>query len=130
MWIKLWVKEIIHGSTLKELDVEERAVWFELLCLAGDSITPGKICISEEMGYTTDQLCHLLKINSKLLQRGLQVLEKVGKIKRNGANIIEVCNFVEYQGSEEDIEKRREYMANYMKSYRKKHKSDPPVDTE
>jgi len=118
MWIKLWVKEIIHGSTLKELDVEERAVWFELLCLAGDSITPGKICISEEMGYTTDQLCHLLKINSKLLQRSLQTLENVKKISQNGNGIIEIVNFDKYQGSEEDLLKRRDYMSNYMRAYR------------
>jgi transcription initiation factor IIE alpha subunit len=129
-WIKLWTQEVLHGTTLKELEPDERAVWFELLCAAGDSVIPGIVCVAEDCGFTDEQLCKLLKVNSKLLQRGLQVLERVGKIKRNGANIIEICNFVTYQGSDEDLEKRREYMANYMKSYRKKHKSDPPADTE
>ena len=113
MWIKLWVKEIIHGSTLKELDVEERAVWFELLCLARDSIIPGKICICEEIGFTTDQLCTLLKVSSELLQRSLRTLENVKKIRQNGNGIIEIVNFDKYQGSDEDLIKRREYMRTY-----------------
>jgi hypothetical protein len=118
LWIKLWAQEVLHGTTLKELEPDERAVWFELLCAAGDSVVPGRVCISEDIGFTEDQLCKLLKVNSKLLQRSLQVLEKVKKIKTNGNNIIEIINFVKYQGSDEDLEKRREYMRIYMKDYR------------
>ena len=128
-WIKLWTQEVIHGTTLRELAPDERAVWFELLCVAGDSVIPGKVCISEEIGFTDDQLCKLLKVNSKLLQRSLQVLEQVGKIKTNGSGIIEVCNFIKYQGKDEDIEKRKEYQASYMRAYRKKHENDPQIDT-
>jgi hypothetical protein len=99
-------------------------VWFELLCAAGDSVVPGRVCISEEIGFTEDQLCKLLNVNSKLLQRSLQVLEKVKKIKTNGNNIIEIVNFVKYQGTEEDIEKRKEYMRIYMQNYREGKKKE------
>jgi hypothetical protein len=124
LWIKLWAQEVLHGTTLKELEPDERAVWFELLCAAGDSVVPGRVCISEEIGYTETQLCSLLKVNSKLLQRSLQVLEKVSKIKTNGNNIIEIINFAKYQGTDEDIEKRKEYMRIYMQNYRGGKKSE------
>lgn len=124
LWIKLWVQEVLHRTTLKELEPDERAVWFELLCAAGDSVVPGRVCISEEIGFTEDQLCKLLNVNSKLLQRSLQVLEKVKKIKTNGNNIIEIVNFVKYQGTEEDLEKRKEYMRIYMQNYRADKKNE------
>lgn len=118
LWIKLWAQEVLHGTTLKELEPDERAVWFELLCAAGDSVIPGKVCISDDIGFTDAQLCSLLKVNSKLLQRSLKVLEDVKKIKTNGNNIIEIVNFAKYQGTDEDLEKRKEYMRVYMRGYR------------
>ena len=121
-WIKLWTQEVIHGTTLKELDPEERAVWFELLCVAGDSVVPGSICISKECAYTEEQLCKLLNVNSKLLQKAFTTLKKVDKIRANGSGIIEIVNFEKYQGSESEINERRVYMKEYMRDYRKHQK--------
>lgn len=127
-WIKLWTQEVIYGTTLKELEPDERAVWFELLCLAGDSIIPGRVCINENCPYTDEQLCKMLNVNSKLLHKALTTLKTAEKIKTNGDGIIEICNFVKYQGSEEDIEKHRNYMAKYMKNYRDKKKIETTLD--
>jgi hypothetical protein len=121
LWIKLWVKEVIHGTTLKELEPDERAVWFELLCVAGDSVISGKVCISEELGYTDDQLCTLLKVDGNLLNRAIKSLENVEKIKRNGNNIIEICNFDKYQGSDEELIRLRKANAKHQETYRIKH---------
>jgi hypothetical protein len=120
-WIKLWTQEVIHGTTLKELEPDERAVWFELLCIAGDSVVPGKICISIDCPYTEEQLCKLLNVNNNLLKRSLSKLSStnVKKIKTNGNGIIEICNFEKYQGSEAELNERREYMKKYMRDYRK-----------
>lgn len=123
-WIKLWTQEVIHGTTLKELEPDERAVWFELLCVAGDSIIPGKICISIDCPYTEEQLCKLLNVNSKLLQKAFTTLKKVDKIRANGTGIIEVVNFEKYQGSESEINDRRVYMKEYMRERRKHLKTD------
>jgi hypothetical protein len=118
-WIKLWTQETIHGTTLRELEPDERAVWFELLCVAGDSIAPGKICVSLDCPYTEEQLCKLLNVNSKLLQKAFTTLKKVDKIRANGSGIIEIVNFEKYQGTDTEIAERRVYMREYMREYRK-----------
>jgi hypothetical protein len=120
LWIKLWTREIIHGTTLKELEPDERAVWFELLCVAGDSVISGKVCISEEMGYTDEQLCTLLRVEISLLKRAVNKLEIVEKIKRNGNNIIEIVKFDKYQGSDEELDEKRRRDAAYQKKRREK----------
>lgn len=123
-WVKFWTQEILYGTTLKELEPDERAVWFEIICAAGDSAIPGKVCVNERCGFTTEQLCELLGVSNELLQRALSTLETVGKIKNNGSNIIEVCNFIKYQGSDEAIVKHREYMKGYMRKSRKEKKGE------
>ena len=122
LWIKLWVREIIHGTTLKELEPDERAVWFELLCVAGDSVISGKVCISEELGYTDEQLCTLLRVDISLLKRAVNKLEIVEKIKRNGNNIIEIAKFNKYQGSDEELDEKRKRDAEYKRKSRDKAK--------
>jgi hypothetical protein len=122
LWIKLWTREVIHGTTLKELEPDERAVWFELLCVAGDSVISGKVCISEELGYTDEQLCILLKVEKDLLKRAVNKLEFVEKIKRNGNNIIEICKFNKYQGSDEELDEKRKRDAEYKRKSREKRK--------
>ena len=124
-WIKLWTQETLHGTTCKELEPDERTVWFESLCAAGDSVVPGKICISETMGYTDQQLADLFKVSPELLQRALGKLESdtVNKIKRNHNGIIEIINWERYQSDE-----RRMYMAKYMRDYRRQKKQRGKVD--
>lgn len=123
-WIMIWVQETLHGTTLQELEPDERAVWFESLCAAGDSVIPGKICISEDIGYTNDQLARLLNVPLELLERSVKKLQKVGKIKLNHDNIIEIVNFNKYNPSEDALNKRRDYMAKYMRDYRGEKKKD------
>jgi len=116
-WIKLWTQETLHGTTCKELEPDERTVWFEALCAAGDSIKPGFICLTEDMGFSDKQLANLFKVPVELLQRALLKLESesINKIKRNHDGIIEICNWERYQSDE-----RREYMTQYMRDYRKR----------
>lgn len=114
-WIKLWTQETLHGTTLKELEPDERAVWFEALCAAGDSVKPGFICVDEDTGLTDKQLASLFKVPMELLKRALTKLqsEAVHKIKLNHDGIIEICNWERYQSDE-----RREYLREYMRKYR------------
>lgn len=113
-WIKLWTQETLHGTTLSELLPEERAVWFEFLCLAGDSPIPGSICISKDIPYTDTQLSTLLAVTPELLNRAISKMERYGKIHRNGTGIIFITNFLKYQGQFD----KTSYMLDYMRTRR------------
>jgi hypothetical protein len=117
-WIKFWTQETLHGTTFKELVPDERAVWFELMLVAGDSVVPGAICIAEDIPYSKEQLAAILKVDMELLNRALSKMLKHGKISMNGSGIIIVNNFSKYQPSFD----RDEYQAEYMREYRRKKK--------
>jgi len=112
-WIKLWTQETLYGTILKELEPDERAVWFEALCAAGDSIILGKICISERIPYSNEQLAGLFNVPLELLQRAFSKLETLQQIKCDGSGIIEILNWEHYLNNE-----RHQYMAEYMRNYR------------
>jgi len=114
-WIKLWTQETLFGSICKELAPDERSVWFQLLCAAGDSIAPRKIGINENIPYTDEQLVGIFDISLELLHRTLTKLESeaMKRIKRNGNGIIEILDWEHYQDNE-----RHQYMAEYMRNYR------------
>jgi hypothetical protein len=117
-WIKFWTQETLHGTTFNELEPDERAVWFELMLVAGDSPIPGTICIAKDVAYSYDQLSCLLKVDLALLERALVKMETSGKISRNGTGVIIVTNFTKYQPKFD----RDEYQAKYMREYRRKNK--------
>ena len=123
-WIKLWTQETLHGTTLKELEPDERAVWFEALCAAGDSIKPGFICVDEDTGFTDKQLASMFKVPIELLKRALTKLqsEAVHKIKLNHDGIIEICNWERYQSDE-----RREYLRKYQAERRRKEREKKEI---
>jgi len=121
-WIKLWTQETLFGTTSRELEPDERAVWFQFLALAGDSPEPGKIEIAPNVAYTSEQLCELLKITPELLDRAKKKMIQFDKISIN-SDIIAIKNWERYQGETERIEYMREYMRQYRKKKRKQFNS-------
>ena len=97
-WIKLYVDQCLRGSMFDELeDPAERFVFFGILLLAGDSAIEGKVCLTEGLGYTDEQIAALLKIDSELLRRTKAKMVAADKIRVAGNNIIEVVNWAKYQ---------------------------------
>jgi len=121
-WIKLWTQETLYGTTFRELEPDQRAVWYGLLCLAGDSPEPGIVCIAPNLPHTDEQIATILNISTDLLLATIPVLEEHKKIQRNGNGCIEIANWRKYQPNEKQLEHRREYMADYMREYRQRQK--------
>lgn len=113
-WIKLWTQETLYGTTSRELEPAERAVWFGLLALAGDSPEPGKVEIAPGVAYTRQQLCQVLNIPESLLESALKKMLEHTKVEIN-SEVIVILNWEQYQG-----EYRAEYMKEYMQEYRKR----------
>lgn len=104
-WIKLWVDEYLMGTTRFELTPEERAVWVDLLALAGKSREEGKIYAgkydSGYRGYPLDYLAGILVVPPKVLQLTLEKCQKYEKIRvlhdEHNNLIIEILNWEKYQ---------------------------------
>jgi hypothetical protein len=65
-YIRLYPERWIHGSTREELTNAERAVWIDLLALAGLNDPPGQIIF-----FTRKRLANTLNISEKLLNSTL-----------------------------------------------------------
>ena len=102
-WIKLYTN-VVFGSTSKELLPAERWVWIGLLALAGDSFIDGFVCISETIGYTSEQLADILSVDIEILTAALSKMTSTGKISIDAKNKRSILNWKKYQ-SEYDRQK-------------------------
>jgi len=107
-WIKLWTQETLYGTTSAELELDEQALWFKLLALAGDSPEPGKVEIAPGIAMTDEQISGILKAP---LDTWLRTKEKlrhldIDKIFIN-EGIIYIRNWERYQSEYERTKKYR-----------------------
>ena len=82
---------------MTELDEPERFVWFGFLLLAGDCAHEGRICATENSGYTDEQLADLLKTTPELIKRAKSEFLKFGKIEVDSHGIITILKWHLYQ---------------------------------
>ena len=80
-----------------ELDEPERFVWFGFLLLAGDCAHEGRICATENSGYTDCQLADLLKTNPELIKKAKRKFVKFEKIEIDPNGIITILKWHLYQ---------------------------------
>lgn len=116
-WVKLWTQETLYGTTNRELTLEERAIWFEMLALAGDSPVPGIICVSPDVSFTDAQLSQILDAPLDLIERTKVKLAspEIGKITVNSNGFIHIRNWDRYQSDFDRASYQREYMRDYRK---------------
>ena len=103
-WIKLWTQETLYGTTSRELDPAERAVWFGFLALAGDSIEPGKIQAAPGIPWTDEQLTKVLNVSIETLKSAKEKMLHYGKITIN-SEVMTINNWERYQSEYERTKK-------------------------
>jgi len=105
-WIKLWTQETLYGTTSRELELDEQALWFKLLALAGDSPEPGKVEIAPGVPINDEQIAGVLKAPPDVWRRTKERLQApdVDKIFIN-KGIIHIKNWERYQSEWERIKK-------------------------
>jgi len=94
-WIPLWVDKWLFGSTRDELDLAERAIWIDFLCLAAKG--NGWIRASEEMPYSLKRLAGLLNCDEKILEAAIKKFQEMGKIELDVYGAIKITNWEKYQ---------------------------------
>lgn len=105
-WIKLWTQETLYGTTSEELELDEQALWFKLLALAGDSPEPGKIVIAPGVPPSDEQIAAIFKapLNVWLRTKGRLRDPDVDKITIN-EGIIHIKNREKYQSDWQRIKR-------------------------
>lgn len=108
-WIKLWTQETLYGTTSQELELDQQAIWFKLLALAGDSPEPGKVEVAPGIPMTDEQIAGILKASLDMWLRAKQRLQDpdVDKIFINNG-IIHIKNWDKYQSEYERTKKYRD----------------------
>jgi hypothetical protein len=120
-WIKLWTEPWLKGTVRFTLDHRERAVWMDLLALAGQSRIGGVICAGIEngavIGYPILFLAGLVDIPQDELTTMLskfEVQERI-RIKKDERDriVIHIENWGKYQA---DYSKQARYRAKKKKN--------------
>ncbi len=94
-WIPFWVDKWIFGSMRIELNLEERAIWIDLLALAAKD--DGYIRANEGTPYPLDQLAGMLIIPLDILEKAIDKFIKLKKIRKFKSGILYIVTWEKYQ---------------------------------
>ncbi len=102
-WVKVFITGWLHGSIRWQMTPEERGVWADLICLAGECGKGGKICDNDERPYPLEFIANQLNIPLELLQKTIKGCLYEGRLikepKDNG--LIQIANWNVYQSEYE-----------------------------
>jgi hypothetical protein len=112
-WIKIYPEGFLRRTLYKEIPKPaERWAWIGLLCLAGDNAFDGKVCITETMGYTDEQIAAQLCMEVDTFKSAKKKMIKFEKIAVDKNNIIQILGWKTYQS---EYSRQRDYQAERRK---------------
>lgn len=112
-WIKLWVSEWLDGTVRWQLTQQQRAMWTDLLALAGYSRFPGYVTPGTDgdglIGYPMQHLASVFRCSMAEASETLQVLENQGRITIDKNGVIKIVNWDKYQSEYQQKRQRTHY---------------------
>lgn len=96
-WVRLWVDEVIKGTTFSELTLAQRGLWWSLVLLAGDSLSPGIVECRKGEAYSLTHLSLVLNCDARTLKSALEKLVSVNKIAILKDKRMTIVNWKKYQ---------------------------------
>ena len=123
-WIKIMVdifddEKIFLIEQLPEAD-SIVVIWFKLLCLAGKQNNKGVFTLCETMPFTDEMFAAVFRRPLNTVRLALSTFQKFGMVEIvNGT--VTIPNWGKHQNIE-GMERRQEYMRNYMNEYRQEQK--------
>jgi len=114
MWRKSWARQNIFGQngngecSKRKLLPEERSVWDDYLDMATPPLTPiaGQVCISTDIGYSSEQLSTILKTPVETIKRANKAMETLQMITIENNGIVVINNWSHYQS---EYERQKSY---------------------
>ncbi len=95
-WIKLFITGWLHGSIRWQLEPDERSVWADLICLAGECGKDGKISDNDGKPLPRLYLANHLNIAPELLDRTIAKCRHEGRLVDRD-DILIIANWKSYQ---------------------------------
>ena len=107
-WIKIYCDKWLNG-TIREESLEVRAVWVDLLVLAGSGKygDSGEIKITDSIGFLDTQLADLLQISTRKWKIISKRLQETDRICVHQNNVIAIKNWSKYQSEYERTKRYR-----------------------
>ena len=103
-WVKVYITVWLHGSIRWQLTAEERSIWCDLICLAGECGKAGKIVDNDGKPYPPGYLAGMLFVPEELLEKTICKCVQDNRLTRDDG-IISITNWDTYQ-SEYERQKR------------------------
>ena len=97
-WIKVYCDNWIQG-TLREETPDVRGIWADLLALAGSGQygDTGEIKLTNDVGFTDEQIAQILCIKKPLWRKAKRRLVETERIKISPRGAISITNWSKYQ---------------------------------
>lgn len=102
-WVKLFITGWLHGSIRWQLEPDERSVWADLICMAGECGKEGEICDNDNKPFPREYIANHLNIKQDLLDRTIAKCRHEGRLADRD-DILIITNWKAYQ-SEYDRQK-------------------------
>jgi hypothetical protein len=115
-WIKLWTHEWLTGTVRWQLTLAQRAMWADLLALAGDSRFPGIVTPGESagklIGYPVSYFAGLFRCTGSSVTEAFVLFEQQNRIKIGEGGEIHIVNWEKYQSEYQEKRQRKQYKQN------------------
>jgi hypothetical protein len=95
LWFPFWIDKWIFGSMRLEFGPAERALWVDLLSLAGKD--DGYIRANEETPYPAKQLAGMLVYDEDFVAVTIEQFIKKGKLSRLKTGVLHITNWDKYR---------------------------------
>lgn len=129
-WRKSWSKLNIYGKngdgecSKRKLLPDERSVLDDYLDLAELSPIRGQVCIAQDIGYSQDQLSHILKTPIEIIKKTEIKLVRMDIVTIDDKRVVSIVNWKQYQS---EYERQLPYRVTH-KGYKKKLRSQSESD--
>ena len=104
-WVKLYITGWLHGSIRYQLEPDERGVWADLIAMAGQCLSSGRICDNDGQPYPKQYIANQLNVPIELLERTITKCEKEGRVQ-DIDGVIAITHWETYQS---EYERQRKY---------------------
>ena len=112
-YIKIYPLQCLSGSIRYQLDVDERSVWYDLLCFAAICSQPGVISDSDGRAHPHNFIANRLNIPLDLLERTLKKCITEGRISENSSGI-KIVHWADYQS---EYQRQKPYRESKKEKY-------------
>ena len=129
-WIKI-VTDIFDDEKMLLIESLPSAdslivIWFKLLCLAGKNNNNGVFLLNDRIAYTDEMLATIFRRDVNTVRLALKTFEDFGMIDVI-EGVITIPNWGKHQTLDK-LERKTEYMRNYMRDYRERQKLNREVE--